>query len=52
MIYRAPKAEPIPAFMTPETARRLLALSRARRMVALAQREANQANERSFTGGK
>lgn len=52
MKYRAPKAEPIPAFMFPAEARRLLAVSRARRMVALAQREANQANERSFTGGK
>jgi hypothetical protein len=52
MNYRAPKSEPIPAFMHPDTARRLLALSRARRMLALAQREADRANERSFTGGK
>ena len=49
---RKPQGSPIPAFMYPAEARRLLAISRARRMLALAQREANEANARSFTGGK
>lgn len=52
MQHSKPQGSPIPAFMYPATARRLLAISRARRMQVLAQREADRANERGFTGGK